>query len=114
MAALKESLNDDPAIEIGLVQYVDFRKSFAGIHDRIFWKRKSLSHEAEIRAVIRKIEPQVSLGLSVEADLCRLIGAVVPSPFAPKWFSELLRSMMNRFEVDAPLVDSELLSEPFF
>lgn len=112
--ALKESLGDDPGIEIGRVQYVDFRKSFAGLHDRIFWKRKSLSHEAEIRAVIQKFEPQDLPGLSVPADLPKLLQGVVPSPFAPTWFRALLTATMDRFEVKAPVVDSELLSEPFF
>jgi hypothetical protein len=41
------ALGDDPQIKLGRVQYVDFRKAFAGFHDRIYWKRKSLSHEAE-------------------------------------------------------------------
>jgi len=112
--ALKESLGDDPDIEIGHVQYVDFRKSFAGLYDRIFWKRKSLSHEAEIRAVVQKLEPQDSLGLSVEADLSKLLKAVVPSPFAPVWFCEVLKATMRRYDVEAPVVNSELLSEPFF
>lgn len=112
--ALKKSLADDSNIEIGRVQYVDFRKSFAGLHDRIFWKRKSLSHEAEVRAVIRKFEPQDLPGLFVGADLPRLMQAVVPSPFAPMWFSALLKATMDKFEVDATIVDSELLSEPFF
>ncbi len=114
VTALKESLGDDPDIEIGRVQYVDFRKSFAGIHDRIFWKRKSLSHEAEVRAVIQRFEPQDLPGLSVAADLPRLMQAVVPSPFAPEWFTALLKATMVRFEVEAPIFKSELLSEPFF
>jgi hypothetical protein len=114
VTALKQSLGNDPDIEIGRVQYVDFRKSFAGIHDRIFWKRKSLSHEAEVRAVIQKFEPQNLLGWSVAADLPKLMQAVVPSPFAPEWFTALLKATMDRFEVEAPIINSELLSEPFF
>lgn len=114
VTAMKQSLGDDPAIEMGRVQYVDFQKSFAGIHDRIFWKRKSLSHEAEVRAVIQKSEPQNTLGLQVSADLPKLIEAVVPSPFAAPWFVDLLKAAMDRFDVDAPVVRSELLSEPFF
>jgi hypothetical protein len=112
--ALGISLGEDPQIRIGQVQYVDFRKGFAGLHDRIFWKRKSLSHEAEVRAVIQKFDPQQEPGLRVLADLPRLLHAVVPSPFAPTWFAEIVEATMQRFDVSAPIVRSELLSEPFF
>lgn len=112
--SLSRSLGNDPQVEIGRVQYVDFRTAFAGFHDRVFWKRKSLSHEAEVRAVIKKQRPQDEAGLFIPVDLTQLLLAVVPLPFAPSWFPEILKATMQRFEVKAPLVSSELLSEPFF
>jgi hypothetical protein len=48
MAALETSLGPKPPVKIGRVQHVDFKRGFAGLHDRIFWKRKSLIHEAEL------------------------------------------------------------------
>ena len=112
--SLARSFGDDPQVEIGRVQYVDFRTAFAGFHDRVFWKRKSLSHEAEVRAVIKKQRAQEEYGLFIPVDLTQLLKTVVPSPFAPSWFPEILEAVMQRFEVEAPLVSSELLSEPFF
>src|ERR1700730_18076857 len=111
---LIEALGDDPQIRLGRVQYVDFRKAFAGFHDRIYWKRKSLSHEAEVRAVIQHFDVQENLGLAMPVDLQKLLLSVVPSPFAPRWFTSLVESMMRRFDVDSRVVPSELLSEPFF
>jgi hypothetical protein len=110
-----EALGDDPQIKLGRVQYVDFRKAFAGIYDRIYWKRKSLSHEAEVRAVIiGRFEMQAELGLAIPVDLQKLLISVVPSPFAPEWFTSLVASMLKRFGVGTKVVRSELLSEPFF
>jgi hypothetical protein len=43
-----------------------------------------------------------------------LLLAVVPSPFAPQWFEALVRGLMRRLHLDSKVVQSELLSEPFF
>jgi hypothetical protein len=96
------------------VQYVDFRKAFAGFHDRIYWKRKSLNHEAEVRAVVQRFDVQEELGLAMPVDAQKLLLSVVPSPFAPDWFTSLVGSTMRRFDVDSKVAQSELLAEPFF
>ncbi len=111
---LIDALGDDPQIKLGRVQYVDFRKAFAGFHDRIYWKRKSLSHEAEVRAVIQRFHAQEDLGLVMPVDVQKLLLSVVPSPFAPGWFTSLVGAIMRRFDVDSMVAQSELLAEPFF
>lgn len=104
----------DPAIEIGRVQYVDFRKSYAGFHDRIFWKRSSLRHEAEVRAVFKQRFTQECCGVARSIDIRALCVSVVPSPFAPAWFPALLASVMKRYDLAIPIDQSELLAQPFF
>jgi hypothetical protein len=112
---LAEALGDDPQIRIGRIRYVDFREDFAGFHDRIFWKRKSLIHEAEVRAVILKRElADPPSGLSMPTDLRRLLRSIVPSPFAPNWFPGVLEATMRRYGFDIEIGVSELLSQPFF
>lgn len=111
---LIDALGDDPQIKLGRVQYVDFRNAFAGFHDRIYWKRRSLSHEAEVRAVIQRFDVQEELGLAMPVDVQKLLLSVVPSPFAPGWFTSLVGSTMRRFDVDSKVAQSELLAEPFF
>jgi hypothetical protein len=114
-ADLVDALGDDPQIRLGHVQYVDFRHGFADFHDRIFWKRKSLSHEAEVRAVILKRQlSEPPTGLFMQTDLRKLLRSVVPSPFAPGWFPSVLEATMRRYRIDAPVQASELLSQPFF
>jgi hypothetical protein len=110
---LLDAIGDAP-IELGKVLYVDFRTGFAGVHERIFTKRKSLNHEAEVRLVLRKWTKDPGLGVSVPADLGRLITAVVPSPFAPTWFGSLVEKTLSRYNVNANVRRSELLAEPFF
>jgi hypothetical protein len=108
------ALGDDPQLKLGRVQYVDFRKAFAGFYDRIYWKRKSLSHEAEVRAVVQHFDMQEDFGLAMPVDVQKLLLSVVPSPFAPGWFTSLVGSTMRRFDVDSTVNQSELLAEPFF
>ena len=110
---LERSLGE-AEIRVGRVQYVDFRQGFSGVHDQIFWKRKSLSHEAEVRAVIRDWNPSPDLGRGLPVDLTTLITAVVPSPFAPPWFDGLLRKTLLRLGLPVQTQRSELLSAPFF
>lgn len=113
-AGLLASALNDPHIKLGRVQYVDFRKSFAGFHDRIFWKRKSLSHEMEVRAVIARHDAQEAPGVQRNVDLEKLIVSIVASPFAPSWFTPLVKSTLGRFGVALDVTRSELLAEPFF
>lgn len=111
---LEESLGDDPNIRIGKVQYIDFKQGFAGFHDRIFWKRKSLSHETEVRAIIQSHKEQSDKGRLVSAKLEILIRQVVPSPFAPAWFHDLINKILERYGTNALVRKSELLSQPFY
>lgn len=103
-------------IKFGYVQYVDFAKSFAGTYDRIFWKRASLSHEAEVRGVIsgELTEAFDRPGISVPINLSRAFKAVVTSPFAPPWFEGVVKATMQRFGIDTPVTRSALCAEPFF
>lgn len=112
--ALNQSLGDQLDIEIGRIRYIDFSKNFAGPNDAIFRKRQSLSHEKEVRAVIRKCADSSEPGLLRAVDLSVLLQSVVVSPFAPSWFGRILAETMTRFDVSSEIRPSDLLSEPFF
>jgi len=112
--SLRESWGDNAHIKLGKVQYIDFREKYAGFYDRIFWKRKSLSHEAEVRAVLDLHDPREDMGLHIPVDLNKLLHAVIPSPFAPEWFGVLVSSVLKRYGIETKLVASELLLQPFF
>ena len=112
--SLNVSLGDDPAVAIGRVKYIDFRKEFAGPNDAIFRKRHSLSHEREVRAVISSRENDDALGIHRPVDLNLLIHQIVISPFASGWFEALLKETMAKFGVEIEVITSELMLEPFY
>lgn len=105
---------DDADIEIGAVQYVDYRKSFAGVHDRIFWKRNTLKHEAEVRAVFRQEFSDQCTGVHRLVNLETLIESVIPSPFGPDWLGHLLEQISKRYGLPLEVKTSEILAQPFF
>ena len=105
---------DASDIELGRVKYIDFKTSFSGFHDRIFWKRKSLAHECEVRAVTKMHFKEDSGGLSRLIDIEQLCVSVIPSPFAGAWFPKLVESVVSRYGYNIPVGKSELLGEPFF
>jgi len=112
--ALNESLGNDPDISIGRVRYVDFRRGFAEINGAIYRKRKSLSHEKEVRAVIGS-RGGPERGFARPVDLNVLLHSVLISPFAPFWFEAVLKETINRFGLPQDLVRmSELTLDPFF
>ena len=104
----------DAPVKIGRVQYIDFAKGFAGIHERIFTKRKSLKHEAEVRLVVQEFHSTGEVGKSIPVDVESLMATVVPSPFAPAWFTRVLNATLRRYGITVPLRRSEILAEPFF
>jgi hypothetical protein len=111
---LKLAFDEDLSVEIGRVEYVDFRTEFAGVNDSIFRKRKSLQHEQEVRAVVRDRSENKSLGISRPVNLTALAKEVVISPFAPVWIESILGDLLQRYAVSLPVRVSDLLSEPFF
>jgi hypothetical protein len=105
--------NDEATV--GRVHYVDFRRSFASIqNERIFQKRKSLSHEQEVRIVLPNEQRLQTEGKILACDLETLISEVVISPFAPSWLLDVISDVLKRYEYSLDLKQSELLEEPFF
>lgn len=112
---LWDALAKEPKAVVGQIHYLDFNRSFAVTgRDRIFCKRASLSHECEVRAVIRDHAQDPAPGRLICCDLGALIDAVVLSPFAPTWFEGVVAEVIGKFDFHFPTQRSELLEMPFY
>ncbi len=110
-----DAVDQELTAAVGRVHYIDFGRSYAmNGTDRIFCKRSSLSHEREIRAVLKSNHPDAVQGRLVSCDLEALIRQVVISPFAPAWFREVVVDLIDRFGFSFNVRPSDLLEEPFF
>ena len=105
-------LTKTPTIEIGKVKYIDFSKRFSSANGSFWYKRKAFEHEREVRAIITS--HQAHSGIEKAVDLEKLISAVYISPYAPKWFEDVVRDVMQKYELNKPLYYSEMLKTPFY
>ena len=111
---LYQALGEDPYVDIGKVQYIDYRKQYSGVGGSAFWyKRKSFEHEREVRALIRNHKND-GKGVSVPVNLDILIDKIYVSPYAPEWFSDVVRDVVKKYGIDKPVVYSSMTDIPFY
>jgi hypothetical protein len=112
---LWKAMDTEVSAVVGRVHYVDFRERFADTgRDRLFFKRRSLSHENEVRIVIWSRREDISNSRIVQCDLTSLIDEVVISPFAPSWFFDVAVELASSMRLDMNFRRSELLEHPFY
>lgn len=114
---LTDCFDDDPSrsIFVGLVKYIDFNSDSIPTRNTfypIIYKRKSYSHEQELRAV--KDDDLDSTGVKVSVDLEELIERVFVAPTSPQWLEELVRSVLAKYEVNAQVERSDLGADPIW
>lgn len=108
---LRKELNS--FAEVKSVEYVDFNTTFAGPNDLIFKKRKAFEYEHEVRAVHIDYESKDQVGLFKKVDIEALIEKIYVSPYAPKWFFEIVKNLVKQYKFKIDVVHSTLLEDPF-
>lgn len=111
---LYQALGRNPDISIGRVRYIDFNKSFAGVNNAFWRKRKSFEHEREVRAIIHDHELKGADGKLVSCCLDTLIECVHVSPTSPNWFAALVVDVMGKYGLNKSIKRSNIDAEPFF
>ena len=112
---------------IGEIKYLDYNNEAIPPGQLLFpltTKRKSFEHEKELRALIWTLQHgknnlkdnkfASTLGLSVPINLDKLIESIYVSPTAPHWFLNLIKAITKRYEIDKPVIQSDLLSNPLY
>lgn len=110
---LYEALGKDPSVEIGKVRYIDYTKQFAPINGAYWYKRKSFEYEQEVRAVTH-VRKAACCGVEKEVDVEKLIEGIYISPYAPKWFEDVVRDITEKYELNKPIFYSEMKAKPFY
>jgi hypothetical protein len=122
---LRDLLDSD--CYIGIVRYIDYDTDWI-FEGNAFYpyihKRKSFSHEQEVRAVIN-MQPKDGLmqrspaqppegGIWKSVDLDQLVDHVYIAPTASSWFRELVEQVIVRYSLRSDVSQSKLDEEPFF
>lgn len=124
---LTRSLKNEYDVFVGKVKYIDYEKEWLP-EGNIFYpylrKRKSFEHERELRAIIQKIpvtggkldlkKEIFETGAYISVDLNILIEKIFVSPTAPKWFDELIKAIVRKYNLAKEVVKSNLANGPVY
>tara|TARA_R110002096_G_C14467450_1_gene712802 strand:- start:46 stop:1005 length:960 start_codon:yes stop_codon:yes gene_type:complete len=110
---LYRSLNKNPSIDIGRVNYIDFNTSFAGVNDSFWYKRKSFEHEKEVRAIYFDFKEEYDFGKPIKVNINTLIQKIYVSPTAQNWFLEVVKETIGKYNLKKKIYQSNMKAEPF-
>ena len=126
---LKSSITSEREIFIGSVKYEDYSEHIPNLRSNLFLpaliKRKSFSHEREIRMLSLDFEGDgwescdavqphygyaipVTSSLSCDVDLDCLLRDVLFSPFMPNWLSDAIEDVSSRYGIGSSFKKSDL------
>lgn len=108
------SLDREPSIEIGRVNYMDYNKSFSATNSTQWYKRQSFAHEKEVRAVLMDQESKDLTGVDVPVNLDILIDKIYVSPYANSSFVEIVRDVISKYGVNKEILYSDLSKKPLY
>jgi hypothetical protein len=118
-------------MKIGNVRYIDYSSDMIPEDNTfapLYHKRQSYEHEQEFRAGFSRFGDMLELkngvapesdfttasGRNVKIDVNELIDSVRIAPSAPDWFSDLVSSVVDRYDVDIDIEKSDLDEDPVF
>lgn len=110
---LYEALDRSPEITIGKIKYIDYSTQFSPINGAYWYKRKSFEYEQEVRAIIQN-KGTYAGGIEKEIDLEKLISAIYISPYAPRWFEDVVVDIVDKYELHKPVYHSDMTKQPFY
>lgn len=122
--SLAKSFVTDETVYIGKVRYIDYGPNITDFEANLvsegnsmgplLAKRNHFQHEREIRAILSDRPPpgHQEPGRNVEVDLITLIHEVRVSPLAPAWVSELIASVLAKYDLQVPVGKSSLAEKP--
>jgi len=121
---------EEDDVYIGKVKYIDYQTEWlpeGNFFYPFLHKRKSFEHERELRAIIQKIptkDDKIDLTqetqeiFDIEAyitvDLDTLIEKIFVSPTAPKWFNQVVKSIINKYNLKKEVIQSSLAEGPVY
>lgn len=125
---LTESFNNYVEdIFVGKVKYIDYETEWLPEGNSFYpflHKRKSFEHENELRAIIQKMsikeggidlsQDLYDFGAYIPINLDVLIERIFISPTAPRWFYDLISSIVNRYNLKKEIIKSSLANGPVY
>lgn len=99
--------------EIHPIKYIDYAKRFVDINHIYWYKRKSFEYEKEVRALIRDHSMLGKDGIEIKVNLDEMVEKIYVSPYAPRWFFELVQDIVKKYGYSFGIEYSILCEKPF-
>ena len=80
---------------------------------RFWYKRKSFEYENEVRAIVKRRNISEK-GIYIPINIEKLIDRIYVSPYAPEWFVAVVKSVVDKYKIDVPVLHSQMLEKPFY
>lgn len=110
-------------LSVGKIKYIDYTKEKVPIDNHLrnafFYKNRYFEHEKELRLIchatdgvtkpppaLPNFRPLPEGGLQLPVDLSKLITAIRVSPYAQKWFVNLVVLVVKRYGLNVPVLPS--------
>jgi hypothetical protein len=115
---------------LGTIRYLDYRSQLMLLDNAfnpVMHKRKAFEHEREARVVklesvnIQSVEKdfdelacqiQNPRGINVPIDIENTFDAIYVNPYAPTWYYEVVREVLDKFSISVPLEWSHIADTP--
>ena len=117
---IKAFKNTKEKIQISEIEYIDFNKDIIDISNMnypIIHKNKPYNYENEVRLIYQiKIESNLEndsqknsgiKGENLSVDINSLIEEIIVSPFSPNWFFDVVKNVVEKYEINKKVVHSE-------
>ena len=115
-------------VNVGVVKYIDYDRDIIpadNLFNAVLHKRKSFSHEQEVRAVAwerlagdkggDEIQKNMNAGgLRISVNLQQLVERVYISPTASPWFEDVINYLVNANNLKVPVMKSSLAATPLY
>lgn len=118
---------EEDDVFIGKVKYIDYQTEWLPEGNSFYpflHKRKSFEHERELRAIIQKFPTKddkidltqeiFDVGAYIAVDLEILLEKIFVSPTAPKWFTDVVNSIMSKYNLKKEVIQSSLTGGPVY
>jgi hypothetical protein len=110
---------------IGLVEYINYNDQIIPVNNAFhpfLFKRKSFEHEREARTIIQELpyddeklnteRNNTIIGKNVQINTAKLIQRIYISPNAADWFTDLVKEVSSKYDINAPVIKSDLYTSP--
>ncbi len=112
---------------VGTVKYIDYDRDWLPESNAFYpyiHKRLSFAHERELRVIHQELpikdqkfdfsnQPPAQ-GILKTVDISSLINSIYVAPTAASWYKELVERIVQKYDLNKPVIQSSLDEEPFF